>query len=801
MIRHHHAFYVYYFYDSTPGLKKKMLKKDAVPSIFWTKNCENKEINTTFVETHLCSTTAPLSSSCVFDNSEIITNESNELSCEKQHHSVCPSEKKFKQVIKMKDKKIKRLQKKVLRQAKSIKGLMKTLNEKELISKEFSDVLGSNFGHIEVDLFKNEVKNRGLQSGSRYSNDIKEFAVSLHFYSPRAYKFVRKTLHLPHPATLRSWAGNVVCEPGFLSNAIKSFSTKLQLSGENECALIVDEMSIRTETKWDRKLSKFVGNVDYGNIKGENQENMATNVLVVMAVGLKAHWKIPIAYFLTNRTNSEIQAQIIKRSITLLYNESIIVKSVTFDGPTKNIATARKLGCKIDDLQGSFPHPCRPDLTVYVILDICHMLKLARNALGDMKVFLTPKGEKISWEFLEALYKIQQQDILHIGNLLKTKHMQWQKHKMNVSVAAQTLSCSVASAITFLRENNVAEFQDSIATTEFILLMNNLFDILNSKSKFGRRYKAPISLGNYSEICKYLTEGIDILKSLTDADGVKIISGPRKTFVQGFAISVKCLEMFFSKVRGRLGWNNNPNALQFKYALRALLLKNKVECPATANCTEVEGENNLKDVPVSSSDEPDSCTQSTDEQEEEVSSMLTTSTTWRADVLFYIAGFIASRLYKTLKCPECAAALFISSDEVGHQTQSISLISCKQYGKLFVPSSSVVKVTTSCDTFARQELLNWTALDKKKTKQIIHNVLVATQEDTFASLYEHSKECHVLDINMRDENVTRIKKLIAESYLRLFLHQFGKVYTERVIKKNKTSRRHQLTKQVLFLNE
>jgi hypothetical protein len=173
-------------------------------------------------------------------------------------------------------------------------------------------------------------------------------------------------------------------------------------------------MSIRTETKWDRKLSKFVGNVDYGNIKGENPENMATNVLVVMAVGLKAHWKIPIAYFLTNRTNSEIQAQIIKSSITLLYNESIIVKSVTFDGPTKNIATARKLGCKIDDLQGSFPHPCRSDLTVYVILDICHMLKLARNALGDMKVILTPKGEKISWEFLEALYKIQQQDTLHI---------------------------------------------------------------------------------------------------------------------------------------------------------------------------------------------------------------------------------------------------------------------------------------------------------------------------------------------------------------------------------------------------
>jgi hypothetical protein len=47
---------------STPGLKKKMLKKDAVPSFFSTENCENKEINTTFVESHLCSTTVPFSS-------------------------------------------------------------------------------------------------------------------------------------------------------------------------------------------------------------------------------------------------------------------------------------------------------------------------------------------------------------------------------------------------------------------------------------------------------------------------------------------------------------------------------------------------------------------------------------------------------------------------------------------------------------------------------------------------------------------------------------------------------------------
>lgn len=151
--------------------------------------------------------------------------------------------------------------------------------------------------------------------------------------------------------------------------------------------MILDEMSIRKETRWEKKQSKFVGNINYGDIRGEDPENIATNVLVIMAVGLKSPWQMSIAYFLTSKTNSEIQAQLIKKAIILLFHENIIVKSVTFDGPTKNVATARKLGCNINDLQGSFIHPCRPDLKVYVILDICHMLKLARTALGDMITF------------------------------------------------------------------------------------------------------------------------------------------------------------------------------------------------------------------------------------------------------------------------------------------------------------------------------------------------------------------------------------------------------------------------------
>ena len=59
-------------------------------------------------------------------------------------------------------------------------------------------------------------------------------------------------------------------------------------------------------------------------------------------------------------------------------------------------------------------------------------------------------------------------------------------------------------------------------------------------------------------------------------------------YVLTYRFSQDQLEMFFSKIRSRFGWNNNPNALQFKWALRALLLKNQVSPSTNANCSVIE---------------------------------------------------------------------------------------------------------------------------------------------------------------------------------------------------------------------
>ena len=119
------------------GLHRKVLKKDAVPSLFLgEKNKYEKENHPIFddnVNDILHDSSSPLLSNS--HSNPVFTNHNNvdvdSFNCE---NLSSPKTRKLKQIVKMKDKKIKRLQKKVLRQARTIKGLMATLDQKSLIS-------------------------------------------------------------------------------------------------------------------------------------------------------------------------------------------------------------------------------------------------------------------------------------------------------------------------------------------------------------------------------------------------------------------------------------------------------------------------------------------------------------------------------------------------------------------------------------------------------------------------------------------------------------------------------------------
>jgi hypothetical protein len=68
-----------------------------------------------------------------------------------------------------------------------------------------------------------------------------------------------------------------------------------------------------------------------------------------------------------------------------------------------------------NSISAKFKHPVTGE-DVFVILDACHMLKLARNALTFLGTICTPDGEKIEWKIFNSLHLVQEQEGLKLGN-------------------------------------------------------------------------------------------------------------------------------------------------------------------------------------------------------------------------------------------------------------------------------------------------------------------------------------------------------------------------------------------------
>ena len=99
-------------------------------------------------------------------------------------------------------KQVKALKQQVRRKNKKIKNmeeLLKLLKKEKLLLDDQCSLLEHNFSCVAEQLFQNEMRNAANKSyGHRYTDEIKQFAVTLHYYSPKAYEYVQKILALPH---------------------------------------------------------------------------------------------------------------------------------------------------------------------------------------------------------------------------------------------------------------------------------------------------------------------------------------------------------------------------------------------------------------------------------------------------------------------------------------------------------------------------------------------------------------------------------------------------------------------------
>ena len=170
------------------------------------------------------------------------------------------------------------------------------------------------------------------------------------------------------------------------------------------------------------------------------------------------------------------------------------------------------------------------------------MLKLMWNLLADYEeITYIENGQlyRACWKYIMELNNVQENTGFKLGTKLNKKHIAWTKHKMNVSMAAQTLSSSVADGIEFLSFGmQMNEFDGSYGTVKFICKIDMAFDMLNSRNPCDTGAKKPVTNNNLDTWQKEALSLANFIFELKDSCGRLLRNSPCKTAIWGFTVSL-----------------------------------------------------------------------------------------------------------------------------------------------------------------------------------------------------------------------------------------------------------------------
>lgn len=224
-------------------------------------------------------------------------------------------------------------------------------NSKKSLRKEFAfeDSMTSTVQLI----FNNERNNANNNSrGQRFSDNIRNLAINLSFYSNPGYKKLTTIFKLPSIRSLRRYLAPYGCASGILKNALAEMQQQIKdgLHGA-EATLSLDEMSIKKGIHWDAKLKKYFWFDEFPNKEQSEKDDpvssMATQALVFYIVGLDGKWKTPVAYYFTNHVDGTRLGGLLEDVLKVTREFGINVRSVVFDGLVANIGMTTELGANL----------------------------------------------------------------------------------------------------------------------------------------------------------------------------------------------------------------------------------------------------------------------------------------------------------------------------------------------------------------------------------------------------------------------------------------------------------------------
>jgi hypothetical protein len=139
---------------------------------------------------------------------------------------------------------------------------------------------------------------RSTSRKQQWSYSEKVLALGIYYHSPKTYQFLAKTFRLPSISSIRRWLTKIPANSGVnlvFREILKQCFEKAKPE-DRVCALIFDEVSIKSSLSYAAGPDHVEGLEDFGPVLGRSKK-IANQALVFMVRGLKQKWKQPIAYY------------------------------------------------------------------------------------------------------------------------------------------------------------------------------------------------------------------------------------------------------------------------------------------------------------------------------------------------------------------------------------------------------------------------------------------------------------------------------------------------------------------------
>ncbi|NWR16249.1 THAP9 transposase, partial [Emberiza fucata] len=628
----------------------------------------------------------------------------------------------------------------------SVPSILRELAEKRQLSEEIVSLLQAQFS---ADLPRELHSWRQMAD---YSPEMRQFACLLHLYHIKAYDYLRKILPLPHPYSLTkqvfkshllitsslffsSWLSNNEAAAGFSSDIFLRLQEKVERGDQacRCCAVLVQDMSLQKQQEWDPRTKQLSGFVDLGaGILDADEAPLASEAIVLMAVGISSPWTAPLGYFLVTSTSGPFLAQLLRQAIHKLKSIGVVVLAVTSGASARGAETARALGVRIDPkrTQCTFQHPPGSAHSIAYFFDVPHALLLIRNALQCFHK-VEWLGDTMWWQHVVELAALGEQKVLEPCSPGSGRAGSKGSYHLKVNLASLLFSEGVAEALEHLQKLGLASFQSCSGTAKFVRLMSSLCDVFYGRGPYG---KEPLLAGNYTKISNLFDEARSCFVNLTDSVGRYIIKSKRRlgflslllnaeslkwlssnhTCLKGtpshhlhtHAFSLDPLEQFLRTLQQACGSSGSPTCAVFQAAYHKLLASCSLapsSPPSNANASPWDVSRSQRRTltlgSIRAQYHPAPGRPLAPEYPYRAGLLLPSCALSNAltDLSLYThsltctAGWVAEQLALDLQCEPCLASLF-EADESRLRCRSVLYI--KKLGGLSLPSASVHHITS-----------------------------------------------------------------------------------------------------------